>query len=72
MKVVATTAAFFGGRRVRPGQEVEVPEGTKGSWFVATDTIAAAEAKAPKAKKQDPKALSEIAKEQAQGPTDLA
>ena len=71
MKVVATSAAFFGGRRVRPGQELDVPDGTKASWFVQVDSDTAKEARKPKAK-AEPKALSEIAKETPQGPTDLA
>lgn len=60
MKVKALQAGFFGGARIRVGQEFEVPAGTKGSWFVAVE-----EYKAPaKSKgKAEPKTLSEIAKE---------
>ena len=59
MKVVAIKVAFFNGRRVRAGDELDIPQGMKGSWFVATGTI---EAKAAKEKpaKPEPKALSEL------------
>ena len=32
MKVIATKAGYFGKLRA-PGDEFEVPEGAKGSWF---------------------------------------
>ena len=32
MKVIATKQGYFGKLR-EPGDEFEVPEGTKGSWF---------------------------------------
>lgn len=69
MKVKALQAGFFGGSRVREGQEFEVPEGTKGSWFVVVE-----EYKAPaKSKgKAAPATLSELAKEPAVGGADLA
>ncbi len=59
MKVVAIKPAFYNGRRVRVGTELEVPQGLKGSWFAP---VAAPEAKAAKEKpaKADPKALSEL------------
>lgn len=59
MKIVAIKPAFYNGRRVRPGDELDVPSGLKGSWFVASDS---GEAKAAKAKpaKEAPKALSEV------------
>lgn len=59
MKIVAIKPAFYGGRRVRTGDELDIPEGTKGSWFVKTGT---SEAKAAKAVpvKETPKALSEL------------
>lgn len=62
MKVKALQPGFFGGARIREGQEFEVPSGTKGSWFVAVE-----EYKAPaKAKgKAQPQTLSELAKEPA-------
>ena len=62
MKVVALQAAFYNGNRVRPGAEVEVADGYKGSWFAAVDGPAAKAAKAAKSKpaKAEPKALSEL------------
>lgn len=59
MKVVAIKPAFFNGRRVRLGDELDVPEGLKASWFVASASHEAKEAKAKPAK-QEPKALSEL------------
>lgn len=32
MRVIAKARGFFG-QLIEPGQEFEVPEGTKGSWF---------------------------------------
>lgn len=68
MKVVALTAAFYNGARIRPGAEVEVADGYKGSWFAPIDSPAA---KAPKAKKQEPKALAELSGEGAKSFTDV-
>lgn len=62
MKVIAITAAFYNGSRVRPGAEVEVPDNLKGSWFVKADAAEAKAAKATRAKpKDEPKALSQLA-----------
>lgn len=60
MKVVAIAAAFYNGSRVRPGAEVDVADGYKGSWFVQIDAPEAKAVKAPKAK-DAPKALSQLA-----------
>lgn len=59
MKIVAIKPAFYNGRRVRVGDELDIPQGVKGSWYVATGSI---EAKAAKEKpaKTEPKALSEL------------
>lgn len=58
MKIKATQPAFFNGSRVRVGQELDVPTGMKGSWFVRTE-----EYKAPVEKKaKAPSTLSEMAK----------
>lgn len=64
MKVVATKVAFFNGRRVRAGDELDVPSGMKGSWFAP---VSAPEAKAAKEKpaKPEPKALSQLTAENA-------
>lgn len=70
MKIKATQPAFFNGSRVRVGQELDVPTGMKGSWFVRADEINAP-VKAKPAKAQ-PTTLSEIAKAPVASPTDLA
>ena len=59
MKVTAIKPAFYGGRRVRVGDDVEVPETFKAAWFVKTDSPAAKAAKEVPAK-EVPKALSEV------------
>lgn len=61
MKVIATKAAFYNGRRVREGEELDVPNGLKGSWFVT----AAEPVKAPpKATRPEPRALSQAGKDE--------
>lgn len=62
MKVVAIKEAFYNGRRVRVGAELEVPEGIKGSWFAPTASTQAKALKAEQArpKREEPKALSEL------------
>lgn len=62
MKVVATKLAFFNGSRVRPGAELEVPDGTKGSWFAPVASPEARAAKAPKPPKPEPRTLSDMGK----------
>ena len=64
MKVVAAKVAFYNGRRVRVGDELDIPQGTKGSWFVATGSIEAKVAK-EKPAKPEPKALSELGADKA-------
>ena len=59
MKIVAIKPAFYNGRRVRVGDELDIPSGLKGSWFAATASVEAKEAKAKPAK-PEPKALSEL------------
>lgn len=58
MNVIATEAGFFKGRRIRAGQEFEVPEGTKGKWFVPAAPVEKpkADAKPAKAGKAQPDA----------------
>jgi hypothetical protein len=49
MRVIATAKGYFGGLR-EPGDEFEVPDGAKGSWFAP---VAAEDAKpAGKAKRK--------------------
>jgi hypothetical protein len=62
MKVKALKPGFFGGSLRDVGQEFDVPNGTKGTWFVAVEDFKApAKAKA----KAAPSTLSEMAKEPA-------
>jgi hypothetical protein len=71
MKIVAIKPAFYNGRRVRIGDELDIPQGSKGSWFAP---VASTEAKAAKVKpsaKQEPKALSEMGKGDAKSFTDV-
>lgn len=68
-RIQAVTLGFAPGselKRVRPGTILEVPDDFKGNWFKVLDS----DKPEPKAKKQAPVALSEIAKQQAKGPTD--
>ncbi len=61
MKVQALEMGFFGGQRIRPGQEFEVPDGTTAKWFFAVgETVKAAKPAAKKAEK--PVALSQLSK----------
>ena len=71
MKIRVTQTAFWDGSRRRVGQVLEVPEGTKGSWFevVEGEPSAAKQARAKK-EKPEPVALSEIGKEAPVGPLD--
>jgi hypothetical protein len=58
MKVVAIKVGFYGGARKRVGDEFDVPQGMKATWFVP-----AAEAPAPEPEaKQQPVALSQLGK----------
>ena len=59
MKVKAIETGFFDGSIVQPGQEFEVPSGTKGKWFVPVGDYK--EPAKPKPKAQ-PQTLSELAK----------
>lgn len=71
MKVIAIKPAFYNGSRVRVGDEVDVPEGLKASWFATAEVIkaqaiakVAKHAKATSAK-AEPKALSQAGKDEA-------
>lgn len=67
MKMIAIKPAFFNGMRVRVGDEVDVPEGLKASWYAPAEVLKAAQAaKAAKAAKATaPKALSQAGKDEA-------
>ena len=73
MKVKVTQSAFFGGTRRRVGEVLEVPDGTKGTWFaeVPAKGAPADVADKPKRSKAQPVALSELGKEKSVGPLDL-
>lgn len=64
MKVIVTKTAFFNGALVHPGAELEVPDATGGSWFVKASTSEAKAAKPAKPAKAEPKALSQLNKDQ--------
>ena len=72
MKVKALQPGFFGGARIREGQEFEVPAGTKGTWFLSVDEDVKAPIKAKAPAKAEPRSLSELAKAPALGSTDIA
>lgn len=69
MKVIAIKAAFFNGTRVRVGDEVDVPESLKGSWFVAADAVKAVK---PTKRVTQPSTLSDLAKSPVTDSTNLA
>lgn len=71
MKIVAIKPAFYNGRRVRVGDELDIPQGMKGSWFAAVATPEAKAAKARPSTKQEPKALSELGSDKAKSFTDV-
>ena len=79
MRVIATKMGFYGGNRIRVGQEFNVPEGFTGKWFVPVPTALvekpgeenAVEAKKPRRKVEKPgesfRAIAEQDAETAQG-----
>lgn len=58
MKVIATELGFYGSRR-RPGEVFEIPDGTKGKWFVPVDK---AKPKGKAKEDKGPDTLSELAR----------
>lgn len=50
MKVIALKDGFFDGSRQRAGDEFDVPQGTKGSWFTPVKEPKVADARDAKAK----------------------
>lgn len=68
MQVRALAPGFFGGRR-RVGDVFDVPEGTKGKWFAPVGETRAPAKAAPK--KDEPKALSQMGKNQPQSMADV-
>lgn len=65
MRVVATAPGYFGALRVE-GDEFEVPDGTKGSWFkpvaadVAKPSKGSGKGQAPKPGPEDDEAANAI------------
>lgn len=60
MQVVAYQMGFYGGRRIRAGEEFEVADGDSGSWF---GPVGEAPPKAkPARKSREPRTFAEIAK----------
>lgn len=74
MKVEITEMVYLGGRRIRPGEVIDIPDDTpKSSWFTSADKPKAEPLKVKgKAQKAAPDTLSGIAKAKAEGPTDIA
>lgn len=70
MKVRATQAAFFDGRRVRPGELLDVPDALKAAWFAPADVVAPAAPVRPVRKREAPVSLSQLAKEVPTGPVE--
>lgn len=71
MKVKVTAPGFFGGMRRRVGEVLEVPDGTKGTWFAEVPAKGAPVDPVEKPKrKAQPVALSELGKEKSVGPLD--
>ncbi len=62
MKVIARTVGFHHGSRIRKGQEFEVADGTKASWFAPVESAGGKAAKPVKAARPEPKALSQLGK----------
>jgi hypothetical protein len=70
MKVKSTLTCFYHGRRYRPGEVFELPEGAKPSADMTVVDGDKPEVKPAKAK-AEPKALSEVAKGLGKGSDDL-
>lgn len=71
MQVRATSEAFYGGRRVRVGDVIDVPDTFKASWGTPVPKAAAVDPAPPKAtRKRETIALSQVAREKAAGPLD--
>lgn len=75
MQVRATSEAFYGGRRVRVGDVIDVPDTFKASWGTPVPKVAAVDPAPPKAPPKAPRkretiALSQVAREKAAGPLD--
>lgn len=70
MKVRVTHEAFYGGRRVRVGDVIDVPDALKASWFAPVAAGRPPEPPAKPPRKRETIALSQVAREKASGPLD--
>jgi alkylated DNA nucleotide flippase Atl1 len=71
MKVQIIKTAFVNGSLAYPGDVLEVPQDTKGSWFRVVTADAPAEPVKKTVRKQETKALSELGKDKPQTMIDL-
>jgi hypothetical protein len=62
MKVIALNMGFHKGSRIRKGEEFEVADGAKASWFAPVESAGAKAVKPVKAARPEPKALSQLGK----------
>lgn len=62
MKVTVIAKAFYAGSLRKPGQELDVPDDFKASWFVASGTSKAQAAKPKPPSAPEPVALSQMGK----------
>lgn len=69
MRVVALQLGVWGAGRRRPGEEFEVPDGTRASWFVP---VAGYKPPAEGKKEKVVDTLSALSKQGAKASTDLA
>jgi hypothetical protein len=68
IKVTSTLTCFFHGRRYRPGEQFELPDGVKpAASMQVVDDKAPAKPKAAKPKADAPQTFSQIAKQDAKG-----
>lgn len=67
MRVKATKTGFYNDSLRDPGDEFEVPDGLKGSWFVP---VAEFKTLPTKAEEKEPNTLSQMGKQRAKGPTE--
>ncbi len=72
MKVVATKRGYDNVVVREEGEEFEMPEGSKGSWFTPVKAAARAEGKAKPANGGRPATVAELASQQADHLPDLA
>jgi hypothetical protein len=70
MRVVAIEMGFYGGHRIRPGQEFDALDGDTARWFVPVSSAQAEEAKKQAVKPAMPRTLSEMGKARAMSATD--